>query len=419
MNDAINNSFFNNVLSSNLLLEMLSSDDSFRIFGYYRMLQVSIVFILLGLGYRVLHAKTSKIQLANMILILCSFFMMIGYLLEQETLSMEVMCAAIKIEYVGHCGVMLSILWLMDLFCENKINKVVYYTQYIIWTILLLAVFNFENGSFFYNSYGLHYLGPHAILQLEAGPLYYVCYISNAFVLIRNEVLCYRKMKKSSGIDQKRCYWILLGPLFPVSFAILKWTGVTQGFDLMSLGILGFICCLTQAIIRYDFLDSIRNETEVDQLTGLSNRHFFEKQIEVNLKTRTSGALFMLDMDNFKHVNDNFGHGMGDKMLSLFGNTLLEASESNYLTARLGGDEFCLYVMDVTEREALSNIASHISSRFMEKQLQEELPCKANCSIGICIYPGTHDETFEKLYEKADKALYLAKNSGKGQSRFY
>lgn len=419
MNNVNLQSLFYNVLSFNLLQSEIRTGQAVRIFQYYRMLQISIVFILFALGYKVLHAKTSKVQIANIILIMCSLFMMIGYILEQDTLSLEVMCAAVKIEYFAQCGVMISILWLMDLICENKINKVLYYTQYAVWAILLFGIFNFEKGTFFYTSYGIEYIGSHAMLHLKPGPLYVICYTSNILVLARYEVLCYGKMKKSNGIDQKRCYWMLLGPVFPIFFTVLKWTGISRGFDLMAFGLLGFIYCFTQAIIRYNFLESIRSDNEVDQLTGLNNRYYFEKQIDVLLKNRTNGALYMLDMDNFKYANDNFGHGMGDKILRLFGETLTELSDSNFLSTRLGGDEFCLYVMDQTSTKKFEEIANHIRNRFHEKQLQEKLPCHVSCSIGICVYPGTYDETFEKLYEKADKALYLAKNSGKSQNRLY
>lgn len=408
--------------NSSFLLQFFSVSDiesSLGLFRAYQALQAVIVIILTYLGIKTVKAKSSKIQNANLIVILHSSFLMIGYFIEQSTMNLDVMQAGIKVQYFGQCGVMLSSLWLMDLFCGKKINKYLYYAELMLWAVILAAVFNFELGGFFYRSMNLKDFGTFATIRFKPGILYYICYISNTFILGRIQYLCYKKMKKSTGIERKRCYWIMLGPSFPMIFTVLKWTGLTNGFDMMTFGLLGFVCCLTQAIVKYDYLDSVQIETELDPLTNVSNRNYFVNYMKALLKNGVDGSFFMLDMDNFKYVNDTFGHGMGDKALMLFGDTLNEVLSEEHLAARIGGDEFCLFLQDVTDKEELNRFACKIKSVYFEKQQKEKFPCELSCSIGIYIVCNKHEETFEKLYENADKALYLAKNSGKCQWRFY
>ncbi len=404
---------------SSQILSLTSLKNPVLLYQFYEVIQVVLLIILVILGFRILRAKTSKVQVANLLLIVYTTVMMIGYSLEQHTHSLEVMCVAIKVQYFAQSGVMLSILWLVDLFCDNKINKTLYQFSVGLWVILLIAIFNLEKGDFFYRTVGVEHFGKYSVIQVKAGYLYWVCYIFHFIILARAEFLCYRKLKRSFGIDRKCCYWILVGPLFPGVAMIVKWIGITNGYDLSVIGLGGFIMCMTLAIFKYDYLDYIRMDTELDALTGTSTRTYFEQSVKIYLKHHTPGTLIMIDLDNFKYVNDNYGHGMGDKVLSLFGETLREVLSEKHLLSRLGGDEFCIYVRDITEKEKMGDISKRIQTVFFEKQNKELLPCQVSCSIGIVMYYGTSDKTFEQLYENADKALYLAKNSGKEQWRFY
>lgn len=400
-------------------LLLSSMESSLTLFRFYQVLQILIVFILCYLGYKTLKAKSSKIQIANLIVILFSAFLMFGYFIEQSTMELSVMQAAIKVQYFGQCGVMIASLWLMDLFCDKRINKCLYRFVLLKWAILLFTIFYFEKNSLFYHSIYAKNFGEFATVRFKPGILYYACYLVNGFIFLRNEYQCFLKMKRSTGIDRKRCLWILMAPLFPIWFTFLKWTGITHGFDLMTFGVLGFVCCQTRAIVKYDFLDSVQVETEIDPLTGISNRNYFVNCMKMHLFNKEAGTFFMLDLDNFKYINDNFGHGMGDKALMLFGETLKEVAVEGHYAGRLGGDEFCIFFSGITDKQELAQLAELIQTRYFEIQEKEKLPCSLTCSIGIYIVSGTEEETFIKSYENADKALYLAKNSGKCQWRFY
>ena len=127
----------------------------------------------------------------------------------------------------------------------------------------------------------------------------------------------------------------------------------------------------------------------------------------------------MIDLDNFKYINDNYGHGVGDKVLKTLGDSLKQAiSDSNYV-ARLGGDEFCVYMVNMTKREELEAVVEKVIKVFQNNMRFLKLDHKTTLSIGIREYRGKSNMEFERLYEEADKALYLAKNSGKSQYKFY
>ena len=172
-------------------------------------------------------------------------------------------------------------------------------------------------------------------------------------------------------------------------------------------------------MVKYDYLDSFQTSAETDVLTGLGNRMFLVERVNTQLQARSAGALFMLDMDNFKLVNDNYGHGVGDKVLIIFSDILREVIGEEHYIARIGGDEFSIFLNQITKKSTLGALASDIIQKFQDRLQEENITCDVSCSIGISICYGNKEEIYEVMYENADKALYLAKNSGKSQYRFY
>lgn len=165
-------------------------------------------------------------------------------------------------------------------------------------------------------------------------------------------------------------------------------------------------------------VSDIRSKSRQDVLTGLWNRTYTEETVNEMLRRETSGALMMIDMDNFKLVNDNYGHIAGDKVLKMFAETLRESSSAGDILCRIGGDEFMVFVKDMTSKIELSNHAADIISGLCNKI--EECGFETNTSISIGIAQAPEDGTeFTKLYNAADKALYYVKQNGKNSFHFF
>jgi diguanylate cyclase (GGDEF)-like protein len=154
-----------------------------------------------------------------------------------------------------------------------------------------------------------------------------------------------------------------------------------------------------------------------DALTGLYNRDYLGQQLQTLLEEGHSGALFMIDLDNFKTMNDTYGHIIGDKTLQYFAEVLRQYAEEKDIVCRLAGDEFVTFYTDTTDRAIIAKKAEGIIKEFSEKMGELGYPGVVSVSIGIMITDG--GETFQTLYNKADKSLYFVKNNGKNAYHFY
>lgn len=165
-------------------------------------------------------------------------------------------------------------------------------------------------------------------------------------------------------------------------------------------------------------VSDIKSQSQQDILTGLWNRAYTEEMVNRLLGQGTAGALLMIDMDNFKAINDNYGHIAGDKTLQMFAETLRTFSSEKDILCRIGGDEFIVFVNGVTSKAALSKYAADIISDLCRKIEECEFETNTSVSIGIAQAPDDGTE-FTKLYNSADKALYHVKQNGKGSYHFF
>lgn len=157
-----------------------------------------------------------------------------------------------------------------------------------------------------------------------------------------------------------------------------------------------------------------------DSLTGLPNRAYFTEQVEADLERRRDGAiedyavLMIVDIDDFKHVNDTLGHLIGDRVLVETSERLRDALGKNYIVARLGGDEFIVYRSNVPLDADLTADAHLILKAFTPAfNIMGEV-FSSNASIGL-VASRDRDDDLEAMMIKADLALYKAKNGGKSQ----
>ncbi|MBQ7958680.1 MAG: response regulator [Oscillospiraceae bacterium] len=111
----------------------------------------------------------------------------------------------------------------------------------------------------------------------------------------------------------------------------------------------------------------IKSRSQQDALTGLWNRAYTEKAVNDMLSEGVKGALFMIDMDNFKAINDNYGHIEGDETLKMFAETMRDYSKDGDVLCRIGGDEFVMFIKDVTSKTDLGNLAGDIISDLCYK----------------------------------------------------
>lgn len=165
-------------------------------------------------------------------------------------------------------------------------------------------------------------------------------------------------------------------------------------------------------------VSDIKSKSRQDALTGLWNRAHTEETVNNMLAGGTKGALMMIDMDNFKAINDNYGHIAGDRTLKMFADTLRKYSDECDVLCRIGGDEFVVFVKDVTSKSELGNRASDIITDLCYKLEQCKFETNSSVSIGIAQSPEDGTE-FSKLYNSADKALYYVKQNGKNSFHFF
>lgn len=167
-----------------------------------------------------------------------------------------------------------------------------------------------------------------------------------------------------------------------------------------------------------EFTMDIKEKAMLDSLTGLYNRSYFQEKIAKIWDAGHKGAMFMIDLDGFKSINDRFGHIMGDNILCLLAEALREQTGEDDVIGRIGGDEFVVFYTDVVEQDILAERARNIIHTMQEKLKNVDQENITSVSIGIALYP-QHGNRFEKLYKNADRALYYVKENGKNAFHFY
>jgi diguanylate cyclase (GGDEF)-like protein len=159
-----------------------------------------------------------------------------------------------------------------------------------------------------------------------------------------------------------------------------------------------------------------------DGLTALPNRTMFNQLLEQAMKlARRNGrkcAVLFIDLDRFKVINDSLGHAIGDALLVEVANRLRSCIRESDVVARLGGDEFVIVLNDVFESEQIASIARNVLSCLVSGLELAGQECRVTGSIGIAVFPDNGSDA-QTLTKNADMAMYLAKEEGKNDFRFY
>jgi len=159
---------------------------------------------------------------------------------------------------------------------------------------------------------------------------------------------------------------------------------------------------------------------EHDVLTALPNRRYFINQLELELNASKTGAIALLDLNDFKEINDTQGHIFGDQVLESIGKRLLSLSESNseILVARYGGDEFLILFKEFKTKLALYKELKNVDAVMQKPYLIEDQILTIEYCMGITFYPDDANQTF-RLITNADIAMYQAKKSAYETKLFY
>ena len=168
-----------------------------------------------------------------------------------------------------------------------------------------------------------------------------------------------------------------------------------------------------------EYTEELKNKAQKDALTGLWNRQFMAQSVNTYLSVHGArGALLMIDLDNFKAINDTYGHIAGDDVILAISDVLTSCVRGDDIVCRLGGDEFIAFIVSAKTKDAIEAICKRISEEFLKRIDDINPRIQTSVSIGIAL---SHSDgnNFETLYSNADKALYFVKQNQKGAYHFY
>lgn len=180
-------------------------------------------------------------------------------------------------------------------------------------------------------------------------------------------------------------------------------------------GLIGIVINLFQL---YSF--EMKFKSDHDLMTGLYNKTFMTQKVKVILQEQNKkhfGTFIMLDLDNFKYINDTYGHPFGDKILIQVADILTSSFSKQDLISRFGGDEFCIYCPENNSVEQVCFMINNIYKKLKDITFPNKTISEITCSVGISI--PQQPISFEDLYKQADTVLYRSKQQGKNQYMIY
>jgi len=216
--------------------------------------------------------------------------------------------------------------------------------------------------------------------------------------------------------------WILT---IVVTLALVKGPKELVLFLQVGLSIATVVPVIVALPISYYVLKSRQEVKEVnqklahllrfDQLTSLLSRRAFFQEVETALERflggKQSNAVFFLDLDHFKKINDQFGHAMGDEVLRLLGKIVNDYLQPGEIAGRMGGEEFCIFALNCPPKQALSRAQLLVDDFRRQAKIVDGKEMGCTLSVGVAVSTDAHD--LDKLIKEADRLLYIAKQGGR------
>ena len=182
------------------------------------------------------------------------------------------------------------------------------------------------------------------------------------------------------------------------------------------------LALLRDISIRKSLQARLSQQAYYDELTGLANRRLALERMSLALsiakRDQHAAALMLLDLDNFKQVNDTYGHSTGDRLLIRVAEHLNTAIRSSDTVARLGGDEFLILMTDIHDQDDILSLANKILHLLDRATIVDGHNLAVTTSIGIARYPSDGKDS-DALLKAADSAMYKAKQEGRNTYRFF
>lgn len=266
-----------------------------------------------------------------------------------------------------------------------------------------------------------------------------ICYVNKAFERIsgysRNEVLGQPARMMRSGLHDAGFYedlWSTLrsGSDFRAVFFNRRKNGEIFNEDKHIRPFINGRGVATHFVATSRELDEplrttllrLQHEANHDALTGLPNRNLFMDRLGQALfmasRNSTSFAVVFIDLDDFKNINDTYGHAAGDAVLCATAKHLRNGVRDQDTVARLGGDEFALILLDISQREDVQNVLGKLLAAFAVGTSFEKKHFPIRASLGVDIYPEGGCDT-NTLMQNADHAMYSAKAAGGACFNFF
>jgi diguanylate cyclase (GGDEF)-like protein/PAS domain S-box-containing protein len=212
--------------------------------------------------------------------------------------------------------------------------------------------------------------------------------------------------------------WTLIrrdGARTPINLAVRAVTTETGEIS-------GFVSIAFDITERRQMLDYVTHLATHDQLTGLTGRALLQDKtvhaVDVARRFGTKVAVFMIDLDHFKRINDSLGHSAGDQLLIEAARRLSRSVRSTDIVARVGGDEFVVVMPDITTVEDVDQCAANLVARLSPEISIEKHLVQLTASVGVCIYPDFASDA-KHLLKRADSAMYAAKENGRNQYQIF
>jgi diguanylate cyclase (GGDEF)-like protein len=184
----------------------------------------------------------------------------------------------------------------------------------------------------------------------------------------------------------------------------------------------GFVSIAFDITERRQMLDYVTHLATHDQLTGLAGRALLQDKtiqaVEVARRYGTKVAVFVIDLDHFKRINDSLGHSSGDQLLVEAARRLTRSVRSTDIVARVGGDEFVVVMPDITSVEDVDQCAANLVAKLAPEISIDEHQVQLTASVGVCIFPDFAADA-KHLLKRADSAMYVAKDNGRNQYQIF